>query len=197
MSQIDFNRKIKEGDAVAFENFFKLTHPRLLSYCKLFISDHAQADDLVQECYLKLWEKKESINPAQSVESLLFVMLRHRCLNYLRDQKFYYSETDINSIREIDLQHLFELDFTGVEKKSVEEELIEAIRLEIDNLPEKRKLVFINSKINGMKNREIAEELGISLKAVEKHLHQAKEQIHSALLAKYPMLAILISLILR
>lgn len=197
VNKIDFNSRIKDGDACAFETFFKLTHLRVLSYSKLFISDSNQADDLVQDCYLKLWEKRHTIKASQSVESLLFVMLRHRCLNYLRDKKFYYSDSDINSIKEIDLQHLFELDFTGVENKSIEEELVDAIRLEIENLPEKRKLVFIKSKIDGMKNREIADELGISLKAVEKHLHQAKEQIQKSLLVKYPMLVMLIAMILR
>lgn len=191
------NMKLIVGDAAAFESIFKLTHPRLLSYCRLFVPDYSQADDLVQECFVKLWEKRETIKPAQSVESLLFVMLRHRCLNYLRDQKFVYTKEDVHSLKEIDLQHLFELDFFGVEKKSLEEELVEAIKSEIEKLPEKRKLVFIKSKIDGMKNREIADQLGISVKAVEKHLHQAKEQIQKELQAKYPVLVVLILLILR
>lgn len=197
MNDLDFNRRLIAGDAAAFESIFKLTHPRLLSYCRLFVPDYSQADDLVQECFVKLWEKRETIKPAQSVESLLFVMLRHRCLNYLRDQKFIYTKEDVHSLKEIDLQHLFELDFFGVEKKSLEEELVEAIKSEIEKLPEKRKLVFVKSKIDGMKNREIADQLGISVKAVEKHLHQAKEQIQKELVTKYPMLAILIALILK
>ncbi|WP_423127198.1 RNA polymerase sigma-70 factor [Gaoshiqia sp. Z1-71] len=189
--------KLIEGDAAAFEAIFKLTHPRLLSYCRLFVSDYSQADDLVQECFVKLWEKRETIKPTQSVDSLLFVMLRHRCLNYLRDQKFLYTKEDIHSLKEIDLQHLYELDFFGIEKKSLEEELVEAIKSEIERLPEKRKLVFVKSKIDGLKNREIADQLGISIKAVEKHLHQAKEQIQKELVAKYPMMTLLIALILK
>ena len=169
----------------------------MLSYCKLFIPDPAQADDLVQECFLSLWEKRSEIKPTRSVESLLFVMLRNRCFNYLRDHKYLYSEDNIDSVNEIDLQHLFELDFTGVEKKALEEELIEAIKKEIEKLPEKRKLVFIKSKIDGLKNKEVADQLGISVKTVEKHLKQAKDQIQKELIAKYPMLAILIAIILK
>jgi RNA polymerase sigma-70 factor (ECF subfamily) len=193
----DINIRLRAGDPDAFEGLFKLTHGRLLSYCRLFVPDSAQADDLVQECYLSLWEKRETIKPSQSVESLLFVMLRHRCLNYLRDNKFLRAETSIHSVQENDLQHLFELDFTGIERKSVEEELIEAIKAEIEKLPEKRKEVFIKSKIEGLKNREVADQMGISVKMVEKHLKQGKDQIQKELIAKFPMLTLLIAIFLK
>lgn len=191
------NQELKEGDPAAFEGLFKLTYARLFSYCKLFIHDSSQADDLIQECFLNLWEKYSLIKPGQSVESLLFVMLRHRCLNYLRDNKFLFSDTNIQSLTENDLQHLFELDFTGSESKSLEEELIDSIREEIEKLPEKRKQVFTKSKVEGLKNREVAEQLGISVKSVEKHLKLAKDQIRKELLTKYPTLAFLIMMILN
>lgn len=197
MNKLNINIRLKEGDPTAFEGLFKLTHARLLSYCRLFVTDSAQADDLVQECYLSLWEKRETIKPSQSVESLLFVMLRHRCLNYLRDNKFLYTETNLQSIPEVDLQHLFELDFTGIERKSIEEELIEAIKQEIEKLPLKRKEVFLKSKIEGLKNREVADQLGISVKMVEKHLKQGKDQIQKELVARFPMLTLLIAIILK
>lgn len=169
----------------------------MLGYCRLFVHDQAQSNDLVQECFVKLWEKRSTIKPTQSVESLLFVMLRNRCLNYLRDQKLHSSEKNINTIEESELQHLYELDFAGKEEKSLEEKLIEAIRESVENLPEKRKLVFVKTKIEGKKNKEVAEELGISVKAVEKHLHQAKEQISEEMLLKFPLLAIVIALLLK
>ena len=169
----------------------------MLGYCKLFIHDQARANDLVQECFVKLWEKRNTIKTTQSIESFLFVMLRNKCLNYLRDQKLHYLEKDIASIKENELQHLYQLDFTGREEKSVEERLIEAIRASVEKLPEKRKLVFIKAKIEGKKNKDVAEELGISLKAVEKHLHQAKEQIRQEVLLKFPLLSVLIAIILK
>ena len=197
VENIQLNIRLKEGNPSAFEELFKQTFPRMLGYCKLFIHDQARANDLVQECFVKLWEKRNTIKTTQSIESLLFVMLRNKCLNYLRDQKLHYLEKDIASIKENELQHLYQLDFTGREEKSVEERLIEAIRESVDNLPEKRKLVFIKAKIEGKKNKDVAEELGISLKAVEKHLHQAKEQIRTEVLEKFPLFAVIIALILK
>jgi len=191
------NTKLKEGNPSAFEDLFKQTFPRMLGYCSLFIQDKAQANDLVQECFMRLWEKRSTIHPQQSVESLLFVMLRNRCLNYLRDQKSELIDRSFNTLAETDLQHLYQLDFTGREEKKLEESLLEAIRESVENLPEKRKLVFIKAKIEGKKNKEIAEEMGISIKAVEKHLHQAKEQIRQEVIVKFPLLSVLIAILLK
>lgn len=191
------NIRLKEGNPFAYEELFKQTFPRLLGYCRLFIHDQSQSNDLVQECFVKLWEKRSAIKPSQSVESLLFVMLRNRCLNYLRDKKMQMTGQNIGFIEENELQHLFELDFTGKEEKSLEEKLIEAIQQSIEKLPEKRKLVFTKTKIEGKKNKEVADELGISVKAVEKHLHQAKEQIRQEVLLKFPLLTALIAFMLK
>jgi RNA polymerase sigma-70 factor (ECF subfamily) len=191
------NIQLKEGNPTAFEALFKQLFPRMLSYCKLFVSDHAQAGDLVQDCFVKLWEKRSTINPSHSVESLMFVMLRNRCLNWLRDQKLHTIGKEIISLEDSELQHLYQLDFIGKEEKSLEESLIEAIHESVGKLPEKRRLVFVKAKIEGKKSKDIAEELGISVKAVEKHLHQAKEQIHNEMLLKFPLVSVLIAVILK
>jgi len=140
----EFNIRLKEGNSLAYEELFKQTYPRLLGYCSLFIHNQSQANDLVQECFVRLWEKRSTISASQSVESLLFVMLRNRCLNYLRDQKLHVFDKNINLVGENELQHLYQLDFAGKEEKTLEEKLIEAIRESVEKLPEKRKLVFVH-----------------------------------------------------
>lgn len=197
MGNVHQNIRLKEGNPAAYEELFKQTFPRMLCYCKLFIHDQTQAHDLVQECFVKLWEKRATIKTDQSIESLLFVMLRNRCLNYLRDLRLHNHEEDISTIETKVLQHLYQLDFTGNEEKTLEEKLLELINESIENLPDKRKVVFVKAKIEGKKNREIAEELGISVKAVEKHLHQAKEQIRKEIALKFPLLTVFVSFFLK
>ena len=197
MENSQLNIKLKEGNPAAYEELFKQTFPRMIGYCRLFIHDPEQANDLVQECFIKLWEKRSLIKPSQSVESLLFVMLRNRCLNYLRDKKLHTIEKEIDSIGENELQHLYQLDFIGKEEKTLEEQLIVAIRESVEKLPEKRKIVFTKAKLEGKKNKEVADELGISIKAVEKHLHQAREQIRQEMLLKFPLLAVMIAMLLK
>ena len=188
---------LKEGNPLAYEELFKQTFPRMQGYCRLFINDQAQANDLVQECFIRLWEKRSTIKTTHSVENLLFVMLRNRCLNFLRDQKLHNIENNIHTIAENEIQHLYQLDFLGEEELSLEEQMIAAIMLSVEKLPEKRKIVFTKAKIEGKKNKDIANELSISVKAVEKHLHQAKEQIRNEMQLKFPLLAVIIAIMLK
>lgn len=197
MENSQLNIRLKEGNPSAYEELFKQTFPRMLGYCRLFIHDQAQANDLVQECFVKLWEKRTTIRTTQSVENLLFVMLRNRCLNYLRHKKLHLDEKDIDSLIPNELQYIYQLDFIGKEEKPLEEKLVESIFQSIEKLPEKRKLVFTKAKIEGKKNKEVADDLGISIKSVEKHLHLAKEQIRQEMLLKFPLLTVLISMILK
>lgn len=197
MENAQLNSRLKEGLPPAYEELFKQTFPRMLGYCRLFIKDQDVANDIVQECFVKLWEKKDTIKISQSIESFLFVMLRNRCLNYLRDKKMLIVEKDIQSIQENELQHLFQLDFLGNEETTLEEQLIIAIRESVEKLPEKRRIIFTKAKLEGKRHKEIAEELNISVKAVEKHLHLAKEQIRKEMLEKFPLLAIIITMIIK
>jgi RNA polymerase sigma-70 factor (ECF subfamily) len=96
-----------------------------------------------------------------------------------------------------ELQYLYQLDFTGKEGKSMEEELIESIKTAVDNLPPKMKHVFTRCKIEGLKQTEVAHELGISLKMVEKQIFKAKKRIRGKLLEQYPALLVLIALLLE
>lgn len=187
------NEALKEGKPQAFRELFRETYPRLMSYCRLFVPDQQQAKDLVQECFIKLWEKRQSIKPMESIESFLFVMLRNRCLNYLRDQKVGQGKISLWQVGENEFQYLYQLDFLHKEERALEEELVEALQNAINNLPERRKLVFIKNKINGQKQAEISRELKISLQAVEKHLQLAKKQMYNELTKQFPSLVFLIS----
>jgi RNA polymerase sigma-70 factor, ECF subfamily len=197
MIQAHFNRDLRSGETAAFEILFRLLFPRLQGYCRLFVSDTQMAVDLVQDCFLKLWEKRESISDDKSVEALLYRMVRNRCLNYLRDnQKTFY--IDNHADKEInEIQYLYQLDFQGREELSMEEMLVEAVRDAIDRLPARAREVFIKSKIDGVKQQEIAAELNISLKMVEKYIRQARDLVKADVEKKFPAYAFLIAMLLK
>jgi len=196
MKNIQLNIRLKEGNPEAYKDLFKQIFPRMLVYCRLFVHDQAQSNDLVQECFIKLWEKHAIIKPFKSVENLLFVMLRNKCLNFIRDQKIHNRVKDPDSLGEDELQYLYQLDFTGHEEASLKKKLSESIQESIEKLPKKRKKIFINSKIKGKKNQDIAKELNISVKTVEKQIHLAKKQIRKEISIKYPLWFLIIDMLL-
>ena len=75
--------EIRKGNNQAFEYLFKAYYPRLRGYAIRFVEDEETARDIIQECFLRFWEKRELLS-AVSVTSLLFAMVRNGCLNYLK-----------------------------------------------------------------------------------------------------------------
>jgi RNA polymerase sigma-70 factor (ECF subfamily) len=111
----------------------------------------------------------------------------------LRDQKLTAGSISVDESSWSDLQHLYQLDFSGVEEKTLEEQLLEALKNAIDHLPEKQNQILVKCKIEGRKQQEVADEMGISLKAVEKSLAKSKHQLRKVLIVRFPELALLIS----
>jgi RNA polymerase sigma-70 factor (ECF subfamily) len=188
---------LKKGEPEAFKNLFRLLYPRMKGYCKLFISNDSEVEDIIQESFIALWEKRKSIDPEKSIESFLFVILRNRCLNVLKANKMEQGRIDVEDLKVAELQYLYQLDFSGAEEKSLEEMLVESLKEAVDQLPPKMKKVFVLCKLEGKNQKEVANELEISLKMVEKHIAKAKHQIREKLLKEYPMLAVLIVMILK
>ncbi len=188
--------ELKKGNPDTFKEVFRFLYPRLKGYCKLFISDDSQVEDIIQETFISLWDNKDSIKTDKTIESYVFVILRNKCLNFLKKQKLEDNNVDVENLKVEELQFLYQLDFTEKEAKSLEEQLIQAFQHAVDELPDKMKAVFTLCKIEGKKQKEVAEELGISLKMVEKHISKAKQQIREKLIQQYPALIILITLIM-
>ena len=195
--EVELNHKLREGDAQSFSRLFKETHPRLLGYCRLFVKDLKDAEDLVQECFTRLWQDRTKIDLHKSVESLLFVSLRNRCLNYLKEQTRYSFNTLQEGMLPNELQYLYQLDFTEKKELSLEEQLVIALKKAIEELPERKRDILIKNKIEGLKQKQIAEELGISVKTVEKHLHEAKLELRSKLEKHFLTLSVIIYLWLQ
>lgn len=75
--------ELKRGNNAAFEFLFKSYYPRLRGYAIRFIEDEETVRDIIQECFLRFWERREMLS-AFSLTSLLFSMVRNGCLNYLK-----------------------------------------------------------------------------------------------------------------
>lgn len=195
MLDFSINKGLKEGDPGSYKEVFRLLYPRLTGYCKLFISDEHKIKDIIQECFLALWENRNSIKANQSVESLIFVMVRNRCLNLLKKKRIEEINGDLETSLPSEIQFLYQIDFMGDEDKGLEELLIESFQQAVEELPTKMRIVYKKCKIEGRKQKEVAEEMGVTVKAIEKHIIKAKQHIRKKLLLQYPSLVLLISIL--
>jgi RNA polymerase sigma-70 factor (ECF subfamily) len=179
--------EIRKGNNAAFEYLFKNYYLRLRGYTARFIKDHEVVRDIIQECFMKVWEKRETLKSI-SILSLLFTMVRNACLDYLKHSVI-VERYRIEYLAKIEGEEkLYHADFfCDMEYESLYQELEKQIHHVIDHLPVRCKEVFILSRFGGLKNREIAEKLKISVKAVENHISRALSGFSIYFKNKYPL----------
>jgi RNA polymerase sigma-70 factor (family 1) len=164
---------IKAGKAEAYEYLFKTYSPRLRNYASHFIADIDDTYDIIQDCFVHLWERRESLTYI-SISALLFTMVRNGCLNYLKHQAL-TNDYNIDYLAHVSgSEQLYYQDFlSNTDEKLVYDELCRRIKEVMDMLPPRSRQIFEMSRFEGLKNREISEQLGISVKVVEKHISKA------------------------
>lgn len=175
-------------DPILFETFFKNMQPRLFAYCCKYIDDKETARDLVQECFISFWEKKQEV--IVSAESYLFASVRNRALSYIRSQKIRsdYHESLKLRIKEFEFHPEGSNPVVDLYMKEMKQMLKEAL----STLPSRSHQIFIMSRYEGMKNQAIADELGISIRTVESHLYQSLRHLKKQLKDFFPIIMFLI-----
>lgn len=169
-----------------FDELFKQYSKPLFYYAAKFVDDEA-ARDIVQDVFVKLWAN-QSITIKQSLNALLFTMIRNSCLQHLEKQKVRskYAESAKLKLQEKELRFYME------EKTSLlEQELENKLNEVLDNLPDRCRQIFTMSRFENKKNKEIAEELDISVKAVEKQITKALATIRTEMKDYLPLLMFL------
>jgi RNA polymerase sigma-70 factor (ECF subfamily) len=130
------------------------------------VKDFETAKEIVQDAFISLWEKRESIDASRPVKSYLTTIIHHKCHNHLRDSRKFNS--DMLSIENLlEISEVVHTDFL------VEQELAEAIKAAIDELPEKCREIFLLNRYENLKYHEIAEQLKLSQKTVEAQMSKA------------------------
>lgn len=159
-----------------FEHLFGKYFARLNSYAFKIVKNRDSAEDIVQDLFLSIWDRRDSIDPL-TVESYLFVSLRNRCISHIRK-----SQTKYGIFKDVDdtiyLDNITNIDMCHDNPQTlIYDELKSGVDSAISQLPERCRIVFKMSREEGLKNREIAEKLDINIKSVEKHLSKALKRI--------------------
>lgn len=163
------NRQIMEEEIRAYKHIYMEYAPQLVRFAEKFVSDFS-AEDMVHDVFLRLWNKQLLRLPDEEVRRLLYVAVRHACVDYLRHAAL---EREVADTRAVEL-HLEELDyFEASDERFMRRDLLEQLLKRVDELPERSRLVFRLSYIEGMKAAEIAERLEVSVRTVENQLYRS------------------------
>ncbi|GAA3604397.1 RNA polymerase sigma-70 factor [Flavivirga amylovorans] len=163
------NYSIKEafeaGNREAFKLLFEAYYDKLFVYINGFTNDSFLTQDIIQDTFVKLWNRRDSLKLEQSVTGYLYKTAYNTFCNNYRDQRKESKMLDSLTYEKI----------TNLLSEDTDERLakIERIKAVIEKLPPKTLRVFKMSKYQGYKYHEIAKELNISIKTVENQMTRA------------------------
>jgi RNA polymerase sigma-70 factor (ECF subfamily) len=172
--EIQLVSNIREGNKQAFEEVFRQYYQHLCSYAYQIIHDHADSEEIVQDLFVKLWQKRDQLNVETSLKSYLFRSVHNSCLNHIKH----------NNIRDAYMQQFRHENPENEQYASGNDDtadLHKAIGKAIDALPPERKKVFLMIRYEERKYKEVAEILGISVKTVENQMTKAIQFLKKAL----------------
>lgn len=166
---------IDKGHTEAFTNFYTLYFKKLLLESDKYVKDIQVAEEIVQDVFVKIWERSVDLDQIQSLKSYLYRSVINSSINYVNRQKNleHHHQKMATAFSEQDLEQLDE-----------ENELIVLLFSEIEKLPTKCREVFKLNRFERLKYREIAVALDISEKTVENHIANALKILKEAMLAK-------------
>lgn len=179
---------VKENfDSIYINNF-----SRLFLFAKEYVLFDEEAENIVQDIFLMLWEKREALRVDVSLTAYLFTLVKNKSIDFLRHQMVeqIYSENVKHEYNEELNVKLFALESFD-HNFSSEEDIETLLRNAIDKLPERCRLIFIKSRIEGKKYKEIAEELNLSVNTVEGQISIALKKLREELKDYLPLLLFL------
>ncbi|TKG95614.1 RNA polymerase sigma-70 factor [Puteibacter caeruleilacunae] len=173
---------LREGGTLSYSECFESMYPGLCSFATRFVLESEVAEDLVQDVFVRLWNRTDKFDSVSGVKVFLYQATRNICLNYLEHQKVknkYVQE----KIREIQSD-------SSYIREVIKEETHLQIRNAIQTLPPQTRKVLLMS-LQDLKNKEIAEDLGISINTVKTHKSKAYDVLREALKDVYTLLVML------
>ncbi len=159
-------KKLKEGDSFAFEVLFYKYRNKIKGFAVRLVPAQVDPEEIVQEVFVKLWLKKESVDPEKDFQSYLFSIAKNLVLDHLKsavNRRLYF-------VGEHFQQDLMTDDDT---ENSLPEDAEEKLQKLIDEIPERRREIFCLSRFEGLSYKQIAEKLGISENTVDSQIRNA------------------------
>ena len=170
-------------DEHALESLFRNHFKGLCQFAIGYVKDQEAAREIVQDSFVSLWMKRDSIDLSKPVKTYLSTTVRNKCLNYLRDTRKFSGEL-------LELENLGEESPFDQSDKLVEKDIRDQIDAAIGELPEKCREVFILNRFENLKYQQIADKLGISVKTVETQMSKALRHLRIRLAEYFPFVLV-------
>lgn len=153
-----------------FDSVFRKYHHPMYLYTLKFVEDKSDAQDIVQNVFLSVWENKKFSSDEKIIHAYLFNSIKNSCLNYIKHKNVIrkFEQTISNELKEMEAIH-----YQSGEKSLIEKGDLKQLEDAINSLPEIYKEVIMLSRFDGLKNKVIAVKLQVSVRTVETRIYRA------------------------
>ena len=177
-----------------FENFYITWYSRVKYFARDYVLSEEEAENIAQDVFLEFYQKRDSLDFHINIIAYLFTSVKNKCIDYLR-RKLLEQEAAAKMQEEFDLS--FRMKFDSLEAFNLEglseDNIKNIIEKALESLPERCREIFVMSKIEGKKQKEIAEDLGVSVKTIECQMTIAYKKLREELKNYLPLLLFLLS----
>lgn len=170
------NKKVK------FIELYQSYFSALVCFAQEYVMIKEDAENIVQDMFLQLYERQETLESINNIHSYLFVLIKNRCIDYLRHEKQLRNRTiSVDSVNSLEIQLKLEALVKFDDDMLMIEEMKELLCQSINQLPEKRRHIFLLSRINHLSHKKIAEKLHLSVSTIQNQIGLALRQIRKDL----------------
>jgi RNA polymerase sigma-70 factor (ECF subfamily) len=162
-------------DTQAYKQLFQLFYPSLVSFSVSIIRSKELSEEIVSDVFIKIWEKRHQLDKVENLTYYLFTAVKNKCLNQLQSQK------NKDGLEIVDTVFEFKSLYHDPEQKLISAETIREIQNAIQELPPRCRLIFKLVKEEGLKYKEVAELMQVSIKTVENQMSLAFKKIGTLL----------------
>ncbi|TRX71473.1 RNA polymerase sigma-70 factor [Carboxylicivirga sp. M1479] len=191
ITELQVNSGNIEKREEVYEYLFSTYYSRLCAYALRYVERKDIVEDIVSDTFYKMWQRGD-IQITSSLQGYLFQAVYNNCMYFLRQQSSELKRDTIIQDQFEDENNIRILDDFYERDSLIVQELDEAIKAAVDKLPEQAKRIFTLKRYQGLKNKEVAELLDVSVKTVEMHMTRSLSFLRSELDEYCPVLVSII-----
>lgn len=164
------SKRISKSEKEAFDTLFRILYGALVRFAFRYVKQKANATDIVQEAFIKLWHNREALDDELSIKAYLYKIVRNLSLNHIRDHSFEQTGLEIPDLPAEDKSDVANRRIKDLNRMNL-------LKQWITELPERQREAIKLSRFEGLDHDEIAEVMNVSKRTVNNHIVQAMKNI--------------------